>query len=414
MFALVDANNFYVSCERAFQPELENKPTIVLSNNDGCAIARSNESKALGVPMGAPLHKLQWLIKQHSIQVRSANFTLYGDMSSRLMSVIESFSPNIEVYSVDEAFVEIGQYEHVNTWAEDLQRTIFRQLGLPSSIGVARTKVLAKLASKLAKNNKGVYLLSPSDEKQVLAVTPIGDLWGVGRNLSKRLIQMGICTALQLAQADSQLIRRLFSVVLARVQDELNGQSVLNLDIEPESRQQIIVSRSFGEAVSSKEQVQIAVTKFVEEGSRKLRKQEGKARELSVSLSTNSYSKTDKQYHRLCRLTLPTDSANSFYLNRYAQSAIDQIYRDNVCYKRAGIILMELSSENQYQTDLFKNEPSTDNSDLDSVKDSINHRFGRMTLKPAVLFSEKQQWKMKREHLSREYTTNWDDLMCVS
>ncbi len=414
MFALIDANNFYVSCERVFQPELENKPTIVLSNNDGCAIARSNESKALGVAMGAPLHKISALVKQNNIQIRSANFTLYGDMSNRFMSVIESLSPNIEVYSVDEAFVQMGHYKNIPDWAEHLSTSVYRQTGLPASIGVARTKVLAKLANRIAKKGKGVYILLAEDETTVLSRTPVGDLWGVGRRLAKRLIAMGIETALQLAQADSRLIRQTFSVVLSRVQDELNGEPVLGL--EPgldsgEARQQILVSRSFGKKVQNKQQIEIAVTKFIEDGTRKLRRQDSEAKLVTVSISTSAYTKAqdEKQYHGSYSVKLPIASNNSAYINEYAQYIVNKIYRDGLSYKRAGIVLSDLTPATQHQADAFKSDLSVNNA-LDSVKDAINQRYGQTTLKPAVLFSKHQQWQMRREYLSRQFTTDWQHL----
>ncbi len=411
MFALVDANNFYVSCERAFQPELNNRPTIVLSNNDGCAIARSNEVKALGVAMGEPIHKIQNQVQLHAIQIRSANFTLYGDMSSRFMSIIEKHSPNIEVYSVDEAFVDIGTYHNTNIWAEQLREKLLQHLGLPSSVGVARTKVLAKLANKLAKKSNGTFIIQPSDEQKILSVTPVGDLWGIGRRNSEKLMAMGIYTAWQLARANIRLLRKTFSVVMSRIQDELNGQTVMALEIETEPRQQIIVSRSFGETVMDKHQLQLAVTKFVEEGSRKLRKQNSETRLLSVALNTNPYSNRDKQYHRSCELKLPYSTSNSQCINHYAQLLIDKLYREGYHYKRAGIVLMNLTQEGNHQADLF-NVASANK--LDKTKDAINERFGRMMLKPASLIAEKQNWKMKRNYLSKQFTTNWQQLPEVS
>ncbi len=404
MFALVDANNFYVSCERAFQPELNNKPTIVLSNNDGCAIARSNEVKALKIPMGEAIHKIHSQVQLHGIQIRSANFTLYGDMSSRFMSVIEKHSPNIEVYSVDEAFVNIGTYRDTGTWAEQLRANLYQHIGLPSSIGVARTKVLAKLANRLAKKSSGTFIIRPVDEQKVLSVTPVGDLWGIGRRISERLMKMGIYTAWQLARANTRLMRKTFSVVMSRIQDELNGKPVMELELETESRQQIVVSRSFGETVTDKRQLQLAITKFVEEGSRKLRKQDSEARLLSVALNTNPYSSRDKQYHRSCDLKLPYSTSNSRCINHYAQLLIDKLYKQDYHYKRAGIVLMNLTQAGDHQADLFNAAPDNE---LDKAKDKINERFGRMMLKPASLITDKQNWKMKRNFLSRQFTTNW-------
>ena len=405
MFALIDANNFYVSCERVFQPELRNKPTIVLSNNDGCAIARSNEVKALGVKLGEPIHKIQDLIKKKNIQIRSANFTLYGDLSNRFMRVIESFSPNIEIYSIDEAFVNIGNYEGLEDWANDLKKKVYQYTGLPCSIGIGRTKTLAKLANKIAKKSNGVYVLN--DERSVLSVTPVSDLWGIGRRLSNRLNDLGIYTAYQLAKTESSLLRKRFSVVESRMQDELNGKSVLDLETVTEPRKQIIVSRSFGIKVTEIDQLHLAIRKFVEVGSRKLRRQNSQARLLSVAINTNPYSKVNKQYHRSIEIKLPCATSSTHNINDYAQSLVKRLYKPGYQFKRAGIMLSQLTAQANAQQDLFT---VSENLALDKIKDQINARFGDDTLMPASLISKEQKWKMKRNHLSRCYTTKWSDL----
>ena len=405
MFALIDANNFYVSCERVFQPELRNKPTIVLSNNDGCAIARSNEVKAIGVPMGAPLHKILKQVKRHDIQIRSANFTLYGDMSNRFMCVVESLSPNIEVYSVDESFVEIGNHPNLQQWAKQLRNHVYQCTGLPCSVGLGRTKTLAKLANRIAKRNEGVYILQ--DEKRILSETPISDLWGVGRRLSKRMNEIGIYTADQFANTDSIFIRQYFSVVESRIQDELNGNSVLCLETQHESRQQIIVSRSFGDEVTDIEQLHLAIRKFVEVGTRKLRRQKSQARLLSVAINTNPYSKVNKQYHRSIEIKLPCATSSTHHINQYAQRLVERLYKPGFKFKRAGIMLCQLTDESRMQTDLFAEH---ENSAIDMIKDQINSRFGDDTLMPAALIAKNQKWKMKRNYLSRNFTTKWSDL----
>lgn len=407
MYALIDANNFYVSCERVFQPTLKNKPVIVLSNNDGCAIARSNESKIIGIKMGAPLHMIKSLINQYDVQLRSANFTLYGDMSSRMMSIIERESPNIEVYSIDESFVQIGNYAEVDRWSTELRKTILKEVGLPTSVGVARTKVLAKLANSLAKKSGGSFTLRKEDEHFILSATPINAIWGIGSQLSASLMSMGIFTAQQFIQTDQNLIRDTFSVVLARIHSELRGESVLALEEHAPTRKEILVSRSFGDPVTTQEQICLAISKFIEDGSRKLRKQGSETQLLTVFLKTNRFSKSAKQYSNAIQVKLPYASSDTKMLNHYAQYLIDRIYREGYEYKKAGIRLSSLSDANHHQNDLFSNRPEATS---DIVKDNINIRFGSATLKSASLISKNQKWKMKRNFLSQSYTTNWNEL----
>lgn len=396
-----------MSCERVFQPKLNNKPVIVLSNNDGCAIARSNEAKIIGIKMGAPLHMIKKVISEYDVQLRSANFTLYGDMSSRFMTIVERESPNIEVYSIDESFIHIGDYSEVDYWSSQLRKAVLKEVGLPTSIGVARTKVLAKLANSLAKKSGGSFTLKENDEKRVLAATPVSDVWGIGGQLSVRLMGMGIFTAQQFIQADSNLIRDTFSVVVARIQSELQGNPVLELEESKPVRKEILVSRSFGEPVITLQQINLAISKFIEEGSRKLRGQRSEACLLTVFLKTNRYSKCAKQYNNVIQINLPHSTSDTEMLNHYAQLLVERIYRNGYEYKKAGIRLSSLTDADSYQSDLFSNRPS---GKIDAVKDSVNIRFGRSTLKSAALVSNNQSWKMKRNFLSQSYTTNWNQL----
>ena len=450
MFALIDANNFYVSCERVFQPRLKNQPVVVLSNNDGCVIARSNESKALGIKMGQPFHEVKGVYD--GLHVRSANFALYGDMSNRLMAIIKAHSPNIQVYSVDEAFVEIGDDTSIECWANELTSHIFRSIGLPNCIGLGRTKVLAKLANELAKQNgisaqsnsskknkdnkkdniattartaaqktigsktiaskktgqDSVYIINPDDEQQILKATPVGDLWGVGRRLNEHLNQIGIENAYQLSIADPGMIRAKFSITVNKIQEELNGLSRLPLDVITEPKKAIIVSRSFGNSINTVEQLRKAIDKFVEEGSLKLRNQQSDANLLSVSISTSTYKKKD---HCTAQIKLPCATSSSKIIRAHALHLIENLYKRGCQYKRAGILLSNLTPSEQYQTDLFNDG---EHDEVDIIKDQINHRFGKMTLQPGTLIGNHQQWKMKRQYLSQQYTTNWQHLIKVS
>lgn len=410
MFALIDVNNFYVSCERVFQPQLKNKPLIVLSNNDGCAISRSDEAKQIGVKMGETIQNLDVFIRNKGLLMRSANFTLYGDMSQRVMDIIESLSPNIEVYSIDEAFVEIGNYSDCDGWAKKLRSELLKQTGLPTSIGVGRTKVLAKLANSLAKKSDGVYVLNSVDEQQVLKSYPVEELWGVGWRTSAQLIDMDITSAWQLAQTDGGLIRKRFSIMLLNIKQELLGQSVLALDTLIEPRKGVLVSRSFGMKVTDQQQLRLSVIKFIEEGSVKLRKQNSVAGMIRVFIRTKPQSKNDRQYTGSAEVKLIHPSSNSSVLRGYALRVLEQIYKPGYKYKKAGIMLSNLSDAAVEQYDLFSESKQ---SNTDQVKDQINKKYGKMMLKPAVLISKNQQWKMRRNYLSAAYTTDWNQILVV-
>jgi DNA polymerase V len=257
VIALIDINNCYVSCERIFQPELNNKPVIVLSNNDGCAIARSNEVKALGIKMSQPLFQLSDVIKSHNVQVRSANFILYGDMSHRIMTIIAGLTFKIEIYSIDECFIDVAGIINVEVWSKALRKTIYQWTGLLVSIGIARTKVLSKLANKVAKSCSGVYLIPVNDEPDILAATRIDDLWDVGNKLSISLNSLGIYTAMQLVNTPDQFVKDKISIVLSRLQKELQGESVFVID--DQAKQQIVCSRSFGQMITDKNQLHQAI-----------------------------------------------------------------------------------------------------------------------------------------------------------
>jgi DNA polymerase V len=407
VIALIDINNCYVSCERIFQPELNNKPVIVLSNNDGCAIARSNEAKALGIQMGQPLYQLADVIKSHDVRVRSANFTLYGDMSHRMMTIIAELTPKIEIYSIDECFVDVAGMTDVEGWSKALRKTIYQWTGLPVSIGIARTKVLSKLANKVAKSCSGVYLIPANDEQDILATTRIDDLWGIGKKLSIRLKSMGIYTAMQLVNSPDQLVKDKFSVVLSRLQKELRGETVFAIDDHIEAKQQIVCSRSFGQLITDKDQLHQALLKFVSLATEKLRRQKSEARCLQVVINTNPYSSNAKQYHRSASVTLPAHTSNTAVIARYACRLLNQLFKLGYQYQRVGIMLMDIAPAQCHQYDLI--EPSS-NDPLDEVKDLINRRFGRNKIMPARLVARKKQWEMRQDMLSKKFTTSWVDL----
>lgn len=412
MYALLDCNNFYASCERVFDPSLINRPLIVLSNNDGCAIARSNEAKALGVKMGVPVHQIQALINVKNIAVRSANFSLYGDLSNRVMSIIQSFHQEVEVYSIDEAFFSCANTTSLIPSIWELKQTVEQWTGVPVCIGIGKTKTLAKVANHVAKKNgAGVFCLDEANTANILENIPTGDIWGIGRRFAKRLEAMKIKTAQDLQQAPASWIRERFNVVMARTQDELKGISCIALEAMEQDRKQIVCSRSFGATLSNYGELAQAVANFVHRAAEKMRKRSLEATLLSVAINTNPYSKADKQYHQSGTIKLVPATASTRVLTQHALAILKTIYRPDYPYKRAGVILSDLSRKDQHQWDLFDDSPDDQ---MALVMDEINLRFGRDTLVPGRLMGHYQQWKMKQAHLSKAYTTDWNQLMEVN
>ncbi len=411
MFALLDCNNFYVSCERVFDPSLIDRPTMVLSNNDGCCIARSNEVKAIGVKMGTPVHQIQALIKTHNIAIRSANFTLYGDLSNRVMSIIQAHYADVEIYSIDEAFFDCSHDKTPVETMHQLKRIVEQWTGIPVCIGIGQTKTLAKVANQIAKTNgSGVFDVNAANTAAILKQLPVDKVWGIGRRWSQRLEAMHIHTAWDLQQSPAPQIKQHFNVMLSRTQAELKGVSCLALEtIEPD-RQQIICSRSFGSTLSDYEELAQAVATFVHRAAGKLRHRHLETARLSVTINTNPYSTVDQQYHQSGTVNIPT-TASTRVLTHTALRILKQIYRPDYPYKRAGVMCSELSNTSQHQSDLF-NDSQPD--PLAQVMTTINARFGRDVITPARVKGRYQHWRMRQAYLSKAYTTNWKQLMEVS
>lgn len=417
--ALVDCNNFYASCERLFQPKLKHRPVVVLSNNDGCVVARSNEAKAVGIPMGIPLFKAQENINKYQVAVFSSNYTLYGDLSRRVMETLKTFTPRLEVYSIDEAFLDLDGFEHLDLhqYGQQIRQTVTQWTGIPVSIGIASTKTLAKVANHLAKKNptsNGVLdLYSQRNLGAILEAVPVQELWGIGRRWSDRLHQMGIHTARQLRDADLNHLKRQFNVVLARTAQELRGIPCIELEETQADRQQIISSRSFGERLEHKIDLQQAISHFVSRAAEKLRKQNLQARSISVFIHTSPFSEREPFYKnsRSTQLVLPTD--NTGELIQQALTLLNSIFRPGFRYQKAGIMLYELTSRQHRQADLFA--PETTHSGKDALMealDSINRKMGKGTLRYA---SEGfgGHWQMKQARKSPNYTTRWAELPVV-
>ncbi|HAU1023430.1 TPA: Y-family DNA polymerase [Legionella pneumophila] len=416
MFALVDCNNFYVSCERLFKPALANKPILVLSNNDGCVIARSNEVKALGVRMGEPYFAVKALCKQHKVHVFSSNYTLYADMSRRVMSVLEDNWPAIEIYSIDEAFLDLNtlpQSEH-DEFCRKLQKIVLRHTGIPVSIGIGATKTLAKLANHIAKKELRTPVFNIENQYHWLAKIVVGEVWGIGRQWGKKLVQQGIYTAHDLAGMDLQLIKKLFSVVLQRTVLELRGVSCGSLQ-DFESRKSIISSKSFGSMQTEYSALAQAISSHCARAWEKLRHQKLMACHLSIFIKTNRFRFDLPQYQQTIgfKLINPTDDLR--HLIRCAKLCLRKIFRPGFHYQKVGVYLGDLIEKNCLQLDLFNqvSEKELNQTErLMSVLDEINTKYGRHTLRLAAEGHVKP-WAMRAQSRSPRYTTSWSELPVV-
>lgn len=427
MFALVDGNNFYVSCERVFRPTLEGVPVIVLSNNDGCAIARSNEAKAMGVKMGHPWHQIRHM-EEDGLVALSANFALYGDMSDRMMSLAAGLGPTQEVYSIDESFIGLdGVRGDLKARALAVRERIHRWVGIPCCVGIGPTKTLAKFANHVAKQAErkpGSYpteharvcdlsILTPAECDALLAATEVGELWGVGRRIGAQLVEGGIRTALDLAKLDPATVKRGWSVVLERTVRELQGTPCIGLDDAPEPKKQIACTRSFGRSVETFEPLAEAVSEFASRAAEKLRKQSSHASEVLVFIRTSPFRK-DPQYSRsmIVPMRRPTDDTTSIV--GAALMGLRAIYQPGYRLAKAGVMLLDIqpASREQFELDLGELVPERDRSRLMKAMDSVNGRWGKGTVKVGSgrVGEAPRDWGMKQDRRTPAYTTEWDDM----
>lgn len=419
-FALVDCNNFYASCEKLFRPDLANKAVVVLSNNDGCVVARCPLAKQLGIRMGIPAFQLQALLQSGAVVAFSSNYALYADMSARVMKTLAELAPGIEVYSIDEAFLDLSGLAATERLrlAQLIRQRVRQWLGLTVCVGIAPTKTLAKLANAAAKQYPAtagvVDLTEPSRQQKLLALSPVGEVWGIGHKLSQRLQSLDIHTALQLATADAGWIRQQFSVVEQRIVQELNGQSCLQLDELPQPKQQIISSRSFGTVICQRQQMSEALSEYISRACQKLRQEQQQACQLTVFLRTSPFAR--QPYYadsRTGRLALPSSDTRDFL--QLMPTLLAAIWRDGHRYSKAGVMLTDFYPATVLQPDLFAADSSADRSgrgsQLMQVLDLINHS-GRGKIWFAGQGIQ-QQWQMKRQWLSPAYTTNWQQLAWV-
>ncbi|WP_100635753.1 translesion error-prone DNA polymerase V subunit UmuC [Marinomonas sp. ef1] len=416
IFALVDCNNFYASCEKLFRPDLKHTPIVVLSNNDGCIVARSKEVKALGIKMGVPMFQVQDEIRKHGIVCFSSNYALYADLSNRVMTILEEEAPRLEVYSIDEAFMDLTGVDHVTdllAFGKRVKAKVDKWTGITVGVGIAPTKTLAKLANHAAKKYPAtgsvVDLMDPDRQKRLLALLDVSDVWGVGRRTTAKLKARGIHTALDLANADPKSIRSEFSVVLERTIRELNGVSCLDLELVRPTKQQIICSRSFGHKITDKRELREAIAKYTTRAAEKLRGEKRFCRVVSVFIRTSPFIPNEPQYSKTLSAELPNPTDDTRDLLEVADVLFNRLWREGFRYMKAGVMLADFYEHGNFQQDLLRADNTKINSKaLMNVVDQINHSglgnvfFASQGVSP--------QWAMKREHLSPAYTTNWEEL----
>ena len=416
VFALVDCNNFYASCEKLFRPDLKDTPVVVLSNNDGCVVARSREAKLLGIKMGVPVFQIKAEMQSHGILAFSSNYALYADLSSRVMRTLEEMAPRVEVYSIDEAFLDLTGIESAISLVEfgqQVRERIGHWIGITVCVGIAPTKTLAKLANHAAKKypaTQGVVdLTNPDRQRRLLALVPVDDVWGVGRRLSKRLSALGITTALDLANASPRAIRDQFSVVLERTVRELNGESCIELEEIPPTKKQIVCSRSFGAKVTHFELLREAICEYATRATEKLRKEQQQAKVMTVFIRTSPFKDNEPQYSNSASGELLIPSCDTRDFIELANHLLKRIWKDGFRYAKAGVMLSDFYDPGMFQPGLFDDVSTRSNSQqLMSVLDTINQSGAGK-----VFFAgqgTKKDWSMKREHLSPAYTTRWDQL----
>ncbi len=417
MFALIDCNNFYASCERVFRPDLNGKPIVVLSNNDGCVIARSNEAKAIGIPMGAPAFEYEKTFKEKGVRVFSANFALYGDMSQRVMSILSEYTPDIEIYSIDESFLKLKGFDffNLNDYGKEMRDKVVKWTGIPISVGIAPTKTLSKVANRIAKKypqqTGGVYIID-SEEKRIKALKwlKVEDIWGIGRKHSKRLNGLGVKTAYDFIQLDDHLIKKQLAIVGLRLKHDLQGIPTLDLETV-QIKKNIATTRSFERNYTEFEELSERVSTFAVSCAEKLRKQNSCCNSLMVFIHSNGHRKDLPQYSRNIVLKLPYATNSSIELSKFAIQALKHIYKKGYAYKKAGVIVQDFVPANNLQKTLFDNRDERHIPLMQAI-DKMNKIFGQQKIRIASQ-DLKRVWKMKQEKLSPRYTTHLSDIITI-
>ena len=419
MFALIDCNNFYASCERVFDPRLNGKPVVILSNNDGCVIARSNEAKALGIAMGAPAFLMKELLEKQDVHVFSSNYALYGDMSNRVMQTIHELVPALEIYSIDEAFVDLRAmpYADLSELARTIRERVRQCTGIPVCVGIAPTKTLAKIANRYAKKNtdQGVFVVpAGAMPTEILENTAVEDVWGIGRQYQKLLTGHGILTALDLARTNPHWIKKHLSIVGERLVRELNSQPCYELEDQPQAKKGICTSRSFGTPVTDYPILEEAVATFTARCAEKLRRQQSAAHLMHVFVFTNPHRPDQPQYYGNRVLQLPVASNSTMEMVAMAMRGLKIVFREGYTYKKAGIMVSGIVPEDEVQMDLFAMDEKRRTLERKAMTalDQLNRRMGRDTVKVGKQ-GYNRSWHLRQERRSRRYTTRWEELLDV-
>jgi DNA polymerase V len=413
--ALIDCNSFYVSCERLFNPKIINKPVVVLSNNDGCVISRSTEAKKIGIKMGEPYFKVKELVKKNNVYIFSSNYALYGDISRRVMKILKSFSENIEIYSIDEAFVDLSHVEEkkVENHGKEIREKILKWTGIPTSVGIANTKTLSKVANNIAKKNKTgvIYLKENIDES--LKNFHISDIWGVGKQLSKLYIKNGIDTAYKLKNISNSWVKKSTNVLGAKTVMELRGVPCINLETHETKRKSCCVSRSFGKKVESLIKLQESVSTHCLNAAEKIRNDDQITKSVTVFIRTSPFDKNRKYYSNSITIDLPVATSNSLELIKVAISGLKKIYKYGYFYQKAGIILSKLTESSENELNLLAPIMENKSEKLMKAIDFTNSKYGRNAISIA-LAGINNSWKMRREHSSKIDTASFDSLPKIS
>jgi DNA polymerase V len=416
MFAHIDCNNFYVSCERVFNPSLNGKPVIVLSNNDGCAISRSNEAKALGIPMGAPAFKYKEIIEENNVHVFSANFPLYGDMSNRVMSILATFCPMQEIYSIDECFLDLSGFDvDLKEYGLQMKERVYKWTGLPISIGIAPTKSLCKVATRVAKKfpkeTNSVHVID-SEELRIKALKwlEIGEVWGIGRQYTKKLLAKNIKNAYQFTCMGDDWVKKHMSIVGLRLKHDLQGIPSIMIE-EVKDKKNIATTRTFDYNTENYEDVKERIVTFTTKCAEKLRKQGSCCNSIQVFIATNFYRKDLPQYSNSICIKLPFATNSTFELAEYAVVGLEQIFKKGYAYKRAGVFVMDFTPENNQQLNLFQNRNAKHISIMKAM-DKLNRKYGCDLLRLGAQAPGKT-WRMKQEKLSPHYTTNINEVLTI-
>lgn len=416
MFGLADCNNFYASCERVFAPSLRNKPVVVLSNNDGCVIARSNEAKALNIAMGTPAYQIKEVVRQHNIAVFSTNFTLYGDMSNRVMNTLSTFVADMEIYSIDEAFLSFHGFEHydLNAYANTIVKTVLKHTGIPVSLGIAPTKTLAKIANRQAKKSTRNFCVLKTEESilQALKSTQVEDVWGIGRQYARFLHKHGVKTASDFVELPTPWIRKHMTVVGERLVKELRGISCHEITYEPPAKKNICTARSFGKMVSDSSVILEAVANYAARCAEKMRSQNSCAQAIMVFVHTNFHRKDLPQHAQNIVVPLPQATNYTPELIKYAQYGLKKIYKKGYSYKKAGVVMLNLIPAHSVQGNLFYTGSSSKTSHLMQTVDKLNSKYGRDKIRLSAQGYGKT-WQLLQQKLSPCYTTRLNDLLKV-